>query len=60
MTWSCRLIGLSEGQPSDSDSKIETNVKSSGFDAFRLEREGDALSMQGGHQCAPTYSPNTG
>ena len=39
---------------------METNVKSSGFDDFRLSSEGEALLMQGPHQCAPTYSPTTG
>ena len=34
-------------------------MNSSGFEDFRLVSEGEALSMQGGHQCAPTYSPKT-
>ncbi len=57
--WLCRLMGESLGHPPPLDSKKETYVKSSGFDVFRLTSEGDALSMQGGHQWAPTYSPKT-
>lgn len=34
-------------------------MKSSGLEVFRLSREGEALDMQGPHQWAPTYSPNT-
>ena len=59
MMWLCRLTGESLGHPPPLDSKNETYVKSSGFEDFRLTREGDALSIQGGHQCAPTYSPKT-
>lgn len=59
MMWFMREIGASFGHPPLLDSKNETNVNSSGFDALRLESEGDALSMHGGHQWAPTYSPNT-
>ncbi len=60
ITWLLRLIGESDGQPPEDDWNMETKVKSSGFDDFRLSSEGEALLMHGPHQCAPTYSPNTG
>ena len=59
MMWLLRFIGPSDGHPPEDASKKETKVKSSGLEVFRLSREGEALLMQGPHQCAPTYSPKT-
>jgi len=49
ITWPLRLME-SEGHPPEDDSKIETNVKSSELDVFRLSNEGDALFIHGPHQ----------